>query len=181
MNARRSHYELAFEAYLAARGTPCVAIEDVKHFAKRRIGTKVFDYIVYPPGSRACLVDVKGRKSAMQASKSDCRQKNWVTRADIEGLEEWQRIFGEDFSAQFVFAYWLTASGRGAPEHDLTGPDGDTFKFAGRRYSFWIVPLGDYLRYQKRLSKSWDTVSIPRDDFRRISRRLGTLWPAAPC
>jgi len=158
-----------------------VAIEDVKHFAKRRIGTKVFDYIVYPPGDRACLVDVKGRKSPVNSAETDCRQKNWVTRADIDGLEEWQRIFGEDFSAQFVFAYWLTAppggdSGQGVPE-----PDVSTFDFAGRRYSFWIVPLADYVRHQKRLSKSWDTVSIPREDFRRISRRLEASWPAAPC
>ena len=181
MSVRRSHYELAFEAYLNLRGTPCVAIEDVKHFAKRRIGTKVFDYIVYPPGNRAFLVDVKGRKSEVKTSETDCRQKNWVTRADIEGLEEWQRIFGEDFSAQFVFAYWLTAPRSSAPEHEVPQPDGGTFDFAGRRYSFWIVPLADYVRYQKRLSKSWDTVSIPREDFRRISRRLGASWPAAPC
>jgi len=180
MSVRRTHYELAFEAYLAKRGTPCVAIEDVKHFAKRRTGTKIFDYIVYPSGGKACLVDVKGRKSTATDAQTDCRQKNWVTRADIEGLTEWQKVFGEDYSAQFVFAYWLTkrpCSPVGGAQEEMP----PSFGFAGRQYSFWLVPLADYARHQQRLSKRWDTISIPREVFRRISRRLEASWPAAAC
>ncbi|MFQ5429650.1 MAG: HYExAFE family protein [Phycisphaerae bacterium] len=175
MKARRSHYELAFEACLARRGTPCVAVEDVKHFARKRTGTKLFDYIVYPTGGPACLVDVKGRKSRARADTADCRQKTWVTRADIEGLRAWQHVFGDEYRAMFVFAYtW-------AEEAGPAGRPADMFAFAGRRYSFWLVPLVEYARHQKMLSRSWDTVSIPVDVFRSISRPLECVWPAAPC
>lgn len=176
MTVRRSHYELAFEAFLARRGTPCVVVEDVKHLAKTRTGTKIFDYIVYPAGSSACLVDVKGRKSP---SGADCRQKTWVTRADIEGLQTWQEIFGQEYVAMFVFAYWLARDSESS--HDIDGRAAQAFSYAGRRYSFWLVSVAEYTKYQKQLSKSWDTVSVPREVFRSISRRLESSWPAAPC
>ena len=60
MKSRRSHYELAFEAYLDRRGTAYVAVEDVHHFGAKDTGVKAFDYIVYPAGTKACLVDEKG-------------------------------------------------------------------------------------------------------------------------
>lgn len=180
MTVRRSHYELAFEAYLDRRGTAYVAVEDVRHFAKRRTGAKAFDYIVYPPGGAACLVDVKGRKTTTKSAEADCRQKNWVTRSDVSGLLTWQEVFGSDYVAMFVFAYWL-AGREGASAGKGSGPASPSFCLAGRRYSFWLVSVAEYAKYQKRLSKSWNTVSIPRDVFRSISKRLEPSWPAAPC
>ncbi|MCG8404613.1 MAG: HYExAFE family protein [Phycisphaerales bacterium] len=180
MAMRQSHYELAFEAYLSRRGTPCVVVEDVKHLAKPKTGAKIFDYIVYPPGETACIVDVKGRKSTRKSEKSDCRQKTWVTRADVEGLQAWQRVFGRDYLAMFVFAYWLAEDSQSSEETG-GGAEPRTFAYAGRHYSFWLVPVAEYSMHQKRLSKSWDTVSIPREVFRSISRRLESSWPAAPC
>ena len=180
MTARRSHYELAFEAYLSARGTAFVAIEDVKHFVKGRIGMKLFDYIVYPPGEAACLVDVKGRKSRITARASDCRQRNWVTLGDIEGLMGWQKVFGEGYEPTFVFAYWLVGAD-GESAADLATPKGASFGFAGRRYSFWLADVPAYAEHQKPLSKRWNTVSVPREDFRLISRSLDGAWSAAPC
>ena len=178
MSIKRTHYENAFEAYLSRRGTPCVAIEDVKHFAKARAGIKMFDYIVYPPGDRACLVDVKGRKSPSLAKNGEPRQKTWVTSGDIDGLTGWGDVFGQDYEATFVFAYWL-ADAADRPRELLD--TGRYFEFAGRTYSFWIVTLREYLAHQKPLSKRWGTVSIPLDVFKRISRPLETAWPAAPC
>ena len=177
MNIRRSHYEMAFEAYLARRGTPCVAIEDVKHFAKSKAGAKLFDYIVYPPGGPACLVDVKGRKAERTATgDGDVRQKTWVTRADLDGLRAWQEVFGPEYIATFAFVYWLSG------DEPLFPPEGDeTFVFAARRYSFWLVSLSDYEVHQKRRSAKWDTVWVPTEAFRAISRRLETSWPSAPC
>lgn len=176
MSIRRSHYELTFEAYLARRGTPCVAIEDVKHAAKAQAGAKLFDYIVYPPDGRACLVDVKGRKVVRSAAEGDVRQKTWVTRADLDGLHAWQEVFGPDYVATFAFVYWITG------EEPLFPPEGEeTFVFAGRRYSFWLATLDDYVAHHKRRSAKWDTVWVPAEAFRSISRRLEALWPAAPC
>lgn len=176
MNVRRSHYEMAFEDYLARRGTPCVAIEDVKHFAKSRSAAKIFDYIVYPPAAHACLVDVKGRKVVRTQQDGELQMKSWVTEGDIDGLSAWQEVFGPEYVAMFAFVYWITG------EEPLFPPEGDqSFIFAGRRYSFWLVNLNDYLEKQQPRSKRWRTVWVPQDRFREISRRLESSWPAAPC
>ncbi|HVP11878.1 MAG TPA: HYExAFE family protein [Phycisphaerae bacterium] len=181
MSAKRTHYELAFEAHLNRRGTPYVAVEDVRHFVKERTGLKGFDYIVYPAAGPACLVDVKGRKCRGLGDDGECRQKNWVTRADIAGLEAWQELFGPGYAAAFVFAYWL-AGGGGPAQPPLNGSICEpVMSFAGRQYSFWIVSAADYARHHKRLSRRWDTVSVPRDAFRMISKPLVSIWPAAPC
>lgn len=178
MKSRRSHYELAFEAYLDRRGTPYVAVEDVKQVTRGRTGAKAFDYIVYPPDGKACLVDVKGRKSIGPVSMQDCRTKNWVTRDDLSGMEAWQQVFGPQYSAWFVFAFWLAEIARYPQLHLGVEP---LFSFAGRHYSFWLVPLEDYARHTRPLSVRWDTVLVPKSDFDRISRHLEQCWQPAPC
>ncbi|MFQ5412041.1 MAG: HYExAFE family protein [Phycisphaerae bacterium] len=179
MIVRRSHYEIAFESYLNRRGTPCVPIEDFPQVTRAQTGAKGFDYIVYPPSGPACLVEVKGRKSRAPTADGDCRQKTWVTRADVEGLLAWQEAFGGDFEASLVFAYWIDGASTNPIDPPRRPPP--TFTLAGRDYSFWIVPIREYARHQKRLSRSWDTVSIPVAVFRRISRPLKSAWPPAPC
>ncbi|HWL94154.1 MAG TPA: HYExAFE family protein [Phycisphaerae bacterium] len=176
MAIRRSHYEMAFEAYLARRGTPCVAIEDVKHFAKSKAGAKIFDYIVYPSGGPACLVDVKGRKTSRAAADDAVQTKSWVTRGDLDGLQAWLDVFGSEYIAMFAFAYWLVGD-----EPLFAAEDDATFVFAGRRYSFRLVSLADYLMHHRNRSSKWDTVWVPADPFRSICRRLEASWPAAPC
>lgn len=179
MTVRGSHYETAFEAYLNRRGVAFVAVEDVRHLVKGGLGCKVFDYIVYPTGGQACLVDVKGRKCSA-GQTGECRQKSWVTRADVTGLLAWEGLFGREFVGAFVFVYWLAgAKPTEAPDSDGAGRS--IFAFAGRRYSFWLVPVAVYASHQKRLSQSWDTVAVPREAFHSISRPLATVWPAAPC
>lgn len=177
MSIRRSHYEIAFEKYLDRRGTPYVAVEDVRHHVKARLGAKAFDYIVYPPCGRACLVDVKGRKTLRSGRDGDCRQKNWVTRADVCDMQSWQEVFGSQYASFFAFGYWL--AGDGHSTHGLF--EQDVFTLAGRQYSFWLAPVEEYARYAKQLSRSWDTVAIPRERFLQISRRLEQCWEAAPC
>jgi len=176
MGVKRSHYENAFEAYLNHRGVSFVSVEDVRHFAPSGTGLKLFDYIVYPSGGLACLVDVKGRKSFSAGKTGEPREKSWVTRADIEGLTEWGEIFGTaDFQPCFVFAYWLS---------DVEPTASDTardFDYAGRAYSFWFVPLADYCHHYKPLSERWDTVTVPRTAFSMISTPLEAAWLPAPC
>lgn len=173
---RRSHYELAFERYLDLRGTPYVAIEDVRHHLKGSTAAKAFDYIVYPADGPACLVDVKGRKTPRLTLDGDCRVKNWVTRRDVQDLLEWEDVFGEGFAGWFAFGYWIAGEKGGKATQETA-----SFLFAGRRYRFWLAPVRQYARYQRRLSKSWDTVSIPREQFTRISRRLEECWAPSPC
>lgn len=177
MNVRRSHYEIAFERYLDLRGTPYVSVEDVRPQIRGSTGAKSFDYIVYPANGPACLVDVKGRKTPRIGADGDCRQKTWVTQADARDLLAWQKIFGDGYVGMFAFGYWLADSRMGGG----AGTCRDIFELAGRRYSFWLVTVDEYARHQKPLSKSWETVSIPRSVFQNISRRLETCWTSAPC
>ena len=173
----RSHYELSFEALLNHRGTPFVSVEEVRRNMPGRVGIKSFDYIVYPPVGRACLVDVKGRKTPVGPNHHGPR-KNWVTRADLAGLTEWQSIFGSDFQAVFVFAYWLfpKAAADGAEPELPTG-----WHFAGRAYEHILIPLDDYARHARLLSVRWETVSIPNERFVEAAVPLNKAWEAAPC
>ncbi|MBI5762875.1 MAG: HYExAFE family protein [Planctomycetes bacterium] len=182
MAERRSHYELAFEALLNRRGTPFVAVEDVRHVVKGRLGAKTFDYVVYPSGGPAYLVEVKGRKLPAGVERSDARTNNWITRADLEGMQTWQEVFGAEYVTSFVFAFWLSGKERpGGAATMMNAEDRSVVPFAGRRYSFWLVRQADYARHQKQRSKRWDTLTIPTEDFRRISTRLQAVWPSAPC
>ncbi len=119
-------------------------------------------------------MDLKGRKSA-GTDPTAVRQKNWVTRSDIDGLLAWQRVFGPDYEAVLVFAYWLAAFG---DEPDAIRKDGLTF--GGRRYSFWLVSVDEYARHQQQLSPRWRTVSVPRAAFRQISRPIDDCWRLPP-
>lgn len=176
MDIRRSHYEMAFEALLARRGIPCVPVEDVRHQTRSKTGAKIFDYIVYPSGGPACLIEVKGRKTRRCASDDEIQAKSWVTRGDLDGLSVWQEVFGGEYVAMFAFAYWLVG------EEPLFPPEGEeTFIFAARRYSFRLVRLDDYIRHHKQRSPKWDTVWVPSEPFRGICRSLESSWPAAPC
>jgi len=179
MSGRRTHYELAFESFLDRRGTPYVAVDEVRHAVRGRIGAKTFDYIVYPTGGPAYLVDVKGRKGGTHSGRGDIRQQNWVTAADVRDLLQWQEVFGSGYDAAFVFAYWLPAEAAAAPSRSAGRCD--SLCIAGRWYSFWSVSVRDYAANQRRLSPRWETVSVPRSVFRRLSRPLEALWPAAPC
>ncbi len=178
MAVRRTHYETAFQAYLDRRGTPYVAVEDVRHAVAGRTGIKSFDYIVYPAGGSPWLIDVKGRKSKAPKSGGEWRQKNWVTGSDLKGLAAWGELFGEEYDGAFVFAYWLAGAVRPL---DTAAADSQWVSFAGRVYSFWLVRLQDYIRHQKPISARWGTVGVPRDAFRSIADPLETCWPAAPC
>lgn len=175
----RSHYELSFEALLNHRGTPFVSVEEVRRKMPGRVGIKSFDYIVYPAAGRACLVDLKGRKSPVGPACRG-RQKNWVTQADVDGLREWQSIFGSDFQAVFVFSYWRSPTQAALKSGSFSEPAGD-WQFSGRSYDHFVITLDEYARHARLLSKRWQTVSIPSDRFSEAAILLGDAWKSAPC
>ncbi len=169
---RRTHYELAFEAYLDQQKTPYVVVEEMKRAIPGRPGIKLFDYIVYGNGGTNYLVDVKGRKVSGRARTRDSGLETWVTAADLDGLSEWTAIFGSGFRAGFLFAHWL--SGRTAGESD------DLFAFAGRAYELRVVLLSDYLAHRRARSPRWKTVCLPREEFRRLARPPVDFWGGVP-
>lgn len=171
MLTRRSHYELAFEAFLTSHRTPFVAVEDVKRNIPGPTGIKLFDYIIYgEPGCPNYIVDVKGRKVASKNGGAGRGLDSWVTAGDLDGLAQWQTIFGEGFKAAFVFAHWRIAA---------TPPN--LFGFAGRSYEFRVVDLADYCASRRVRSPKWKTFVLPRRVFDQVAKspesRWGGGWP----
>jgi hypothetical protein len=179
MAQRRFHYEQAFEHFLRANRLPYVAVDEAKKSLippnAEAASIKSFDFVVYLP-KRNLLVDVKGRMfgSGKSASPmSNRRYESWVTEDDVEGLRHWQRLFGPDFEAVFVFAYCL----RQQPPDALFE---SVFAFGQRWYALREVALEDYCRHIVPRSRKWRTVHIPAEVFARISRPFPAPAPA-PC
>ncbi len=164
MTRRHIHYEAAFEDYLRSRGVPYVAVDESRRaiFAGERI--KSFDFLVYPAGEQHWIVDVKGRQFPYINEKGAKRYwENWVTRDDLDGLHEWQEVFGRDFDARLVFAYLLD----GPPDR---WPSVRPHVYMGEEYAFLVARADDYREHCRRRSASWDTVSVSTAAFRRIAR-----------
>ena len=203
MAQRRFHYEQAFEHYLRANRIPYVAVDEAKKAllpactgatggvgedvgglagsaganAGGNVGgaIKSFDFVVYAE-ARNLLVDVKGRmfgSASSRSSLSNRRFESWVTLEDIDGLQQWQELFGGDFEAVFVFAYCL----RQQPPDALFE---SVLSHGGRWYALREVNLADYRRHMVRRSEKWGTVHIPAKAYGRISRPF-MIHPPSAC
>jgi hypothetical protein len=179
MAQRRFHYEQAFEHYLRANRIPYVAVDEAKKAlmpalekssvkkgsaAKPAAALKSFDFVVYAP-NRSLLVDVKGRMFGSQASvnpHSGRRFESWVTVDDVESLRHWQKLFGSDFQAVFVFAYCLRQQPPDALFEEL-------FAFGDKWYALREITLDDYEKAMVNRSGKWQTVHVPGEAFGRIS------------
>ena len=172
MTHRDNHYEAAFEDYLRCRGWPYVAVDESKKaiFAGAKI--KSFDFLVYSSGRSNLLVDVKGRKfpDGVRGAKRGAGRawENWVTRDDVEGLSEWESVFGPDFQAVFVFAYWL----QGPPQR---APFEDVHLFRRRHYAFVGILLTDYVTAARPRSAKWQTISMPGAALAKQARDVGSF------
>ena len=172
MAHRKVHYEAAFEDYLRSKGLPYVAVDEAKRAIFAGAAIKSFDFLVYSDSGPNLLVDVKGRKfpdSAAGRRRGPSRAwENWVTRQDIEGLVEWEKVFGPDFRAVLVFAYWL----QGPPE---LSPFGDVHLFRQRHYAFVGIPLAGYVAAARPRSAKWQTLAVPTADFTRQVADIATF------
>ena len=164
MAHRQQHYEAAFEDYLRTRGWPYVAVDQAKKAIFADVSIKSFDFLVYSSSGPNLLVDVKGRKfpDSLPGRKRGAYRawENWITRGDVEGLREWQRVFGPDFIAVLVFAYWLQGPARSSPFEDL-------HVFRQRQYAFAAITLEDYVAAAQPRSRKWQTVAMPGALFAR--------------
>ncbi len=159
------HYEAAFEDYIRSRGWPYLPVDEHKKaiFAGARI--KSFDFLVYRPGKKPWLVDIKGRKFPYDGKGSKRYWENWVTRDDLEGLQKWEGVFGQDFETGLVFVYWLVGPSDREPSTDI-------HVFRNECYAFlWISAL-DYAAHARQRSPKWDTLTVPSRTFRRLVRPL---------
>jgi hypothetical protein len=168
--ARNSvHYEAAFADYLRGRQIPFVPVDESRRMVLAGEKIKSFDFIVHAPGHRRWVVDVKGRQFPYIAEDGAKRYwENWVTREDLDGLREWEHVFGDGFEACFVFAYVLD----GPPDR---WPTGQPHAFREDYYTFLAVLLRDYAEHCRPRSTSWDTVSVPTSTFRHIIRPMDVV------
>lgn len=151
---------------------------------------KSFDHVLYGEGLNL-IVDVKGRKIAGRKSNpkpagdigdtegtsaprrrqrggsrpAPSRLESWVTMDDVESLCTWQHLFGDSFSAAFVFVYWCDEQPSAALFEEI-------FAYQGRWYAVRAVELGSYKSQMKVRSPRWRTVHVPAAAFEQISGPL---------
>ncbi len=162
MADRSIHYEAAFEDYLRAKGWPYVAVDEAKKALFAGSAIKSFDFLVYSSSGPNLLTDVKGRKfpdgvTGKQRGASRAWE-NWITQQDVEGLREWEKVFGSGFQAVIIFAYWL----QGPPSRV---PFADVHFHKDKHYAFVAIPLSDYVAMAKVRSRKWQTLTVPAAMF----------------
>lgn len=175
MAQRRHHYEQAFEHYLRHRRIPYVAVNEARKALLpggtlrltddqgHETSLKSFDFVIYGDGQNL-LVEVKGRKIPYRRSGTG-RLESWVTEDDITALSHWEDLFGDGFTAAFVFVYWCES----APPHALFE---EMFELRDRFYALRAVTLDDYASRMKHRSPRWRTVDVPTAAFDEIARPL---------
>lgn len=157
-------YEAAFEDYLQRSRIAHVTVDEAKRAAFRDAKLKSFDFIVYSERGPNWLVDIKGRRWAVRKGSRKPTWENWVTQADLDGLQQWQEVFGVGFGALLVFAYRLDAGGE--------PPAAVVHTFRDARYVFAGVPIDEYALHARVRSPKWGTVNLPVREFAKHVRPI---------
>jgi len=167
-NPSVNHYERAFENWLIDNRIKYTAIDQSKRAAFGRVKLKSFDFLLYRRNKPVVIAEVKGRTFKGASFEKLRGFECWVLAEDVEGLAQWQKVFGAGHEAFFVFAYCIENidvdfDGRGAYE---LGP---------HRYVFLAMRLDDYQKYMKLRSPRWRTVTLAAEDFRRCAIEIEEL------
>ena len=166
MSKRNTHYERAFEDLLQQRGIPYVAVDQAQKAVFSGASIKSFDFIVYPNRGPKILADVKGRKCPWRQFQRGRWGETWITKDDLDGLHRWEEVFGPDYLAAFVFAYWLF-------DGDLPAQtNGAVHRFAQRDYAFVVAELTAYHLRSRCRSPRWHTVYVPAAKFGDLAQPL---------
>jgi hypothetical protein len=169
MAKRENPYEAAFAAYLRHHRIPYVATQEShRQHAHAAAGcslgqagaVKNLDYLVSPASGCTWLVDVKGRR--FPAGRSKQYWKNWTSREDLRGLENWERLFGAGSGGLLVFAYMILGDRSPLPIDEL-------FFHNQQWYAFLAIRWFDYASAAKTISPKWDTVAMPTKRFRELA------------
>ena len=160
MANRDNHYEAAFEAWLRDRQVPYVAVDEARRSRFPGGSIKSLDFIVSLQGGFSWLVDVKGRRFPSGRQKQ--YWKNWSTRDDLVSMARWERWFGPQFGALFVFAYNLVGDRSPLPAERL-------YEFRGELYAFVGIRLREYAMHARPISRRWDTLAMSAAHFRQLA------------
>ena len=161
MARRSNHYDAAFEQFLRATRVPYVAVDEQRRALMRDVSLKSLDFIVYSERTDNLLIDVKGRRFPTGVSQPHWWE-NWASDDDLSSMMQWQQVFGGGFRAMLVFAYDIVV-----PER--IGEFESPFAFRNRTYAFFGVWVDEYHAQMRRRSPRWETVSVSRRSFRRLS------------
>ena len=163
-----NHYERAFGNWLRDNRVQYVAVDEQKRLAFGKSNLKSFDYLVTLPDQPVIIAEVKGRsfkgKSLDGLKGLEC----WVTADDVDGLSQWQEVFGSGHRAAFIFAYKIENI-----DVDLDGRE--TYEYDGAPYIFFCVRLDDYRQYMRLRSPRWKTVTLPAAKFRQCAIQMQSL------
>ncbi len=167
-NFHLNHYEKAFGNWLIDNQVQYIAVDEQKRAAMGQSKIKSFDYLLYPPNQPIIITEIKGRKfkgtSFAKLAGFEC----WVTADDIDGLSQWQKVFGPTHSAAFVFAYRVE-------NVDVDFDGREVYDFNGGKYIFFCVMLSDYRKFMKLRSPKWRTVTLPAENFRQCAVQMQNL------
>ncbi len=169
MANRSNHYEAAFEAYIRAWRVPCVAVDEAKRALVGPTDVKSPDFLLYPGKGLNFVVEVKGKRGKTAIGRR--AWENWVTTDDLDGLAQWQTMFGPGFRALLAFSY-----AEAAPVFPLPPGDG-SFAFRNRLYRFWALELDDYVQHLRSRGPAWKAVAMARAEFRKKVRPLDEWLP----
>jgi len=157
-----NHYEQAFKNWLIDNHIQYVAVDESKRASLGHSKIKSLDFLLYPPGRQIIIAEVKGRKfrgvSFAKLTGLEC----WVTIDDIDGLTGWQRVFGHNHIAAFIFVYRME-------NIDVDFDGRDVFDFEMNKYIFFAITLDDYQKFMKPRSHKWQTVTLPAERFRQCA------------
>jgi hypothetical protein len=113
-------------------------------------------------------VEVKGRKfvsrsrKTPQARPAGLRLESWVNSEDVRSMQAWQRLFGPEFRAVFIFLYWCD-------ELPADGLFEEIVEHHARWYALRAVMVDEYAGVMRVRSPRWGTVHVDSPTFCRIS------------
>ena len=158
-------YERDFYIWFIDNRIEYVAFDEHKRATVGQTDIKSFDFLLYLPNDQIIIAEVKGRTYKGTRLARLAALECWVTVEDVEGLTQWQQIFGADHQAIFVFAYKIE-------NIDVDFDGREIFDFDANKYFFLCIKLDDYRRFMKRRSPKWQTVTLPADKFRQCATQL---------
>ena len=168
-----NHYELAFEAYLRARGVAALPVVEARRSYLDAGSVKSPDFLVVTAADVRLVVDVKGRKFGGTPLKPRLIWQNWCEREDVESLERWAAHFGPGFRGVLAFVYQLP------PEIELPPGTPDLFAFRGAIYLVRGVEVSAYRTAMRTRSPRWRTVHLPTAAFRGMVKPFSHFLRAA--
>lgn len=165
MAIRSNHYDVAFEEFLRRRRAAHVVVDEQRRSLLQDASLKSMDFIVYSERHANLLVDVKGRRFPSGGDDGTHKWENWATADDLESLTRWEEVFGDGFRSVLVFAYDIRQP---RWQSELAAP----FEYRDRVYSFYGVWASEYREKMRMRSASWETVTLPSAEFRRLRRPI---------